>query len=764
NLVRRLGNCIKKLIDWRRLAFAVADSDYPRLTQLLSAGLRNGAGPQRLINLLGDVVSGVVKYNPRPSTDSRTVDITLMAYILGGRKLLYALSHGCGLPSLRTLRRHAAFTRIMPTIGTIFISDIFHNIEEVVFKPRAAAGRTKLHGVSLLIDETALEQCAVHFRQNNQVGGVYWRHTPAVNSLLNTYELALKLSEDIKKGTAHLANELTVVAASCFGEGGTYPILALPSCKALNADNSQRIYETVTEAWEKSGAATKVGEIWSWSTDGAMPRHIAGYRCFLSQKLSPTRPIYGTLASMVRLNLHAGVNEITLDFDYKHIFKREWKSLMMISNLLTGVTGICTLLLIVLNNGCVINSAMLARYLTWLPRHSSESVHKMLYPHDLQDVPRAIELLEAVVAVGEMDYGNMDANTCADMDALQLLGSVVKAILEPFTNVHMNLTKQITSLSTFAHLSFTLFRVSRTQYMSNRLYGDSQTMVKNAIFCLAKQQILDPTQPFYLFQVGDDPLKRLFGKLRMLGGNNTAMSYSQAIDRLGHASDLQGAFIRNPDLDQSEQRLNMSRAEGVDHLSMGSFTGNLIAGSCHLPSAWVDSRDKAIALFKKSAVTPQEYNYLNIFSDGKTNMLAPFGNGLYPGVNFDQNIPDHSEIIEVTATASNNVDVPEADLDSGDEGDGVTLEEAIDAETVPELELLNGPGITASDYLSVNGKWVHKQRICRLVINETSSQILLYAFCASAAMPTSTPNHATTHISIPTRFLGKRPSSSVIPC
>ncbi|KAJ7748841.1 hypothetical protein B0H14DRAFT_2636447 [Mycena olivaceomarginata] len=136
NLVRQLGNCIKKLTDWRCLAFAVADSDYSCLTQLLSAGLRNGAGPQRLINLLGDVVSGVVKYNPRPSTDSRTVDITLMAYILGGRKLLYALSHGCGLPSLRTLRRHAAFTHIMPMISTISISDILHNIEEVVFKPR----------------------------------------------------------------------------------------------------------------------------------------------------------------------------------------------------------------------------------------------------------------------------------------------------------------------------------------------------------------------------------------------------------------------------------------------------------------------------------------------------------------------------------------------------------------------------------------------------------------------------------------------------
>ncbi|KAF7338629.1 hypothetical protein MVEN_02089200 [Mycena venus] len=493
-----------------------------------------------------------------------------MAYVLGGRKLLYALSHGYGLPSLRTLRRYTAFTRIMPTIGTISISDILHNIEEVVFKPRTSAGKTKLRGVNLMIDETALEQRAVHFRHNNQVGGICWRHAPAVNLLLNTYESALKLSDDIKKGTAHLANELTVVAASCFGEGGTYPILALPSCKGLNADDSQKIYETVTEAWDKSGAADKVGPIWSWSTDGAMPRRIAGYRCFLSQKLSPTSPIYATLASMAGLNLYTGCNQITLDFDYKHIFKR-------ICTLLRSTQGI------VLNNGRVINPAMLARYLIRLPQHSPESVQKMLYPHDPQDVPRAIELLEAVVAVGELDYGNMDANTCGDVDALRLLGSVIKAILEPFTNVHMSLTEQITSLSTFAHLSFTLFRVSRTQYMSNQLYGDSQTMVKNAIFCLAKQQVLDPNEPFYIFQVGDDPLERLFGKLRMLGGHNTAMSYAQAIDRLGDASDLQGAFMRNPDLDQSERRLNMSRSEGVDHLSMGSFTGNLIAGSCHLP-------------------------------------------------------------------------------------------------------------------------------------------------------------------------------------
>ncbi|KAJ6584060.1 hypothetical protein DFH09DRAFT_1028949 [Mycena vulgaris] len=715
NLARKLGNCIKKLTDYRHLSLAVAESNYPRITQLLSAGLRNGASPRKLINLLGDVVEGVVKYTPRASTDSRTIDITLMSYILGGRKLLYALSHGTGLPSLRTLRRHMAFTRIMPTVGTINISDIIHNIQEVVLKPREAASRTKLRGVSLLIDETALEERAVHFRHNNHVGGVCWRHSPAVNLLLNTYEAALKLAKDIKAGRAHLAKELTVVAAHCFGESGTYPILALPSCKQVDAADSGTIYEVVTKAWNDHGAA-KVGPLWAWVTDGDMRRRVAGYKHFLAQKLLPTSPIYGTLAGMAGLNLYTGLNDVTLDFDFKHIFKH--------TSTANKVYCICTLLRsvqgIVLNNGRVINPAMLARYLLLLPNETTDSVHKMLFPDDPQHVPHAVELLLAVIAVGELDHGAMDADTCADIDALRLLGAVIKSILEPFINTGMSLTEQITSLSTFSHLSFTLFRVSRTQFMSNQLYGDSQTMVKNVLFCLAKQNVLDPTQPFYLFHVGDDPLERLFGKLRMLGAHNSAMNYVQAIDRLGHAADLQGAFMRNPDLDQGERRLNMSRSEGVDHLTMKSFTGDLIAGSCHETGAWNDGKDIAISILKNSAVPPKEYDFDTIFADGVTDMLAPFGNGIYPGV--DTSEPDRSMLTPDSASApsSNDIPMPDAtqDPESDDEGDGVSFEESIDPEAVPELQLPSGPGITPEDYLSVDGKWVHKQQICRLVISK----------------------------------------------
>jgi hypothetical protein len=275
--------------------------------------------------MLGDAVEGNTP-NPRPSTDPRTIDVTLMTYILGGRKLLYALSHANGLPSLRILRNHMAFTRIMPTIGTISISDILHNIREVVLKPRAAAGRTTLRGVNLMVDEVALEERAVHFRHANSVGGLCWRHSPAVNLLLSTYNSALALVKSLKEDRVHFAKEMTVVAASCFGESGTYPILALPTCKHVKAADSRTVYDAVMEAWRSSGAVETVGRIWSWSTDGDMVRRIAGYEAFLTQKLSSTgksRIIHGTLAGMTGLNLWTGPDDVTLDFDFKHIFKRK---------------------------------------------------------------------------------------------------------------------------------------------------------------------------------------------------------------------------------------------------------------------------------------------------------------------------------------------------------------------------------------------------------------------------------------------------------
>ncbi|KAK6968887.1 hypothetical protein R3P38DRAFT_3508554 [Favolaschia claudopus] len=555
---------VRKLADYGRFMEAIANNNLPRLQQLINVGIRRGSSPNALIRMIQSALEGV--YQPRPVLDSRTLDIALLVFRLGGRKLLYAVNHGLGLPSLRTLRNHMAFTKVMPTVGMISVEDIVHNIREVVLKPRAAAATPPpLRGVNLLIDEVALEERACHFRHNNSIGDLCWRHSSKVDLQLKTYDDALKIAERIKTDEVHLGKEMTVVSVSCFGESGTYPILALPTCKSVGPSESSTIYETVTEAWIEH-AAVKVGMPWSWSTDGEALRRKAGYKQFVRHKLPRTSPIFGTLASMAGLNIFTGLHSVTLDFDYKHVFKR-------ICTLIRSAAGMA------LCNGRIINPAVLTRFLARLPDQSEDPVRTLLFPDDPQDVPRAVELMEAIIEFLAYDFGEVNADTAADLDSIRLLALILKSILAPFITPDMSLTDQMTHLATYAHLTFTLFRLNRLTFMSNQLYGDSQSMIKNAFFCLEKQQKLDPTKPFYLFQVGDDPLERLFGKLRMLGSHNSAMSYSQAIERLGHACDLQAVYLRHPDLDQGQRRISMTRSEGVDHLNMVSWTGHAIAKS-----------------------------------------------------------------------------------------------------------------------------------------------------------------------------------------
>jgi hypothetical protein len=53
--------------------------------------------------------------------------------------------------------------------------------------------------------------------------------------------------------------------------------------------------------------------------------------------------------------------------------------------------------------------------------------------------------------------------------------------------------------------------------------------------------------------------------------------------------------------------------------------------------------------------------------------------------------------------------------DIDDQGEGIPFEDTLDE--IPKLALPSGRGADPNDYLNVEGKWVHKQRICRVVIN-----------------------------------------------
>lgn len=399
----------------------------------------------------------------------------------------------------------------------------------------------------------------------------------------------------------------------------------------------------------------------------------------------------------------------------------------------------------------------LENYLTWLEDCDKEKAMRLLYPDDPQDVPRAIKLMRAVTRLGRIDPtvppytepGQIpDVDAYIDFETIGMLGDLFHNLLEPFVNPTLSLSQQVIHLSTFAHLLYSFYRSHRRSFMPNQLYYNSQTLIKNVIFCIAKQQRLDASQPFFLPDVGDDPIELLFAFLCMCGGHNSALNYKQAIDRLRAARDIGGVYSRNPELRHGHRRLNLSRTEHLDHMHRGMWSGDILSRNVNLRACWLKGCDTAISILSKSPTFTEDYDYHGIFSNPNTDMLCIFGAGLYPGITEGEEEEDRSVQVVLPETTGagdpsslcvvdpanpdsvpDDVEQEQPILDLEDQletlnAEAMTLEPASDDVRVSDPDSSNsllpaGPGIRPLDFLLVEGKYIHKASFCRIFFNSS---------------------------------------------
>ncbi|KAJ7118192.1 hypothetical protein C8R44DRAFT_982874 [Mycena epipterygia] len=181
-------------------------------------------------------------------------------------------------------------------------------------------------------------------------------------------------------------------------------------------------------------------------------------------------------------------------------------------------------------------------YLTSAPRclllledQDKTSVDLLLNPNNLQDMPRAIDLLKAIVALCEQcmvinaPISNVELNS--NLDCIGLFSYMVEALLNVFMVPSALLSFQLENLSLYAHLTFVCFHTYRLVFMSNQLYGDSQMMVKNIFFTIAKQKLLNPSGKVNAYEDEADPVEEYFGYMHELGGHNSAMNLNQAVEQ-----------------------------------------------------------------------------------------------------------------------------------------------------------------------------------------------------------------------------------------
>ncbi|KAH8105867.1 hypothetical protein BXZ70DRAFT_1036584 [Cristinia sonorae] len=238
-----------------------------------------------------------------------------------------------------------------------------------------------------------------------------------------------------------------------------------------------------------------------------------------------------------------------------------------------------------------------------------EDVRVLMNPSDSQDVPRAIDFIDAVADVSALAEDPATVNR----DPSQQQEAAI----------------QVARLSKYAHLAFAFFREHRVNFMPYSLYGDTQTTVKNAIFCIAKQKELDPDMVFLLFKLGDDRLEELFGLVREQGGHNPNFSFKELLERLGAGVDIAGVLSRKRDLDPGHRRLKVSRTEHADHLNSESWRGDAVVKYVNLERAWIEGRRRCCQVLARLNFS---IDFTALFADGTVDMLKPFGDGKYPGV------------------------------------------------------------------------------------------------------------------------------------
>jgi hypothetical protein len=325
----------------------------------------------------------------------------------------------------------------------------------------------------------------------------------------------------------------------------------------------------------------------------------------------------------------------------------------------------------------------------------------------------------------------------------ELYGSLVTA----FTDYSLSLSEQLTLLSKYAHLGAHCFRQHRGRFMHTELYADSMTCVKNAYYCVAKQQLLDPKEEFFLFQLGSDEIEKLFAGARMAGGHNPNFNLKELARLLSSGMDIMRVFAEHPDWYLAHSRMSTERGEKPDHLSPKDWRGDAVSGHVELTAVWKAGLTAALETIRRHLGTHVEAASFWQTPAGKADLLRPCGGNSYPGVKFQKRraagrVQSCSEpeaaapapAASVPLAAGSSAETPgTSGAPSSDIPDFIRpFLAATDDDDFEDVSGASGPqpgsdpvaptpGKGRAQCLWVYNKWVHIESLFRLLFNETGS-------------------------------------------
>jgi len=377
------------------------------------------------------------------------------------------------------------------------------------------------------------------------------------------------------------------------------PILISGSCKHETAKAHTALIQAVVDAMNTNQSLTGL-QVVSLASDGESHCGRALANLMYVAPLVPSSPIYDQLSHLALMDCFVGPDNITVDKDYKHIFK--W---------------LCNALLH--ENGCVILNIHLMH--TLIGKHLKDSgltdthINYVLDPTDKQDIVLAYGLLKDLWSLPPADPLSSTPTYIKSCEALCTYGNMSYHLIFLYICVDLSLAEQLEHLSAVAHLVLALYVLGDAQslFIPSPLFVDIGIMVKNAHFCIAKAKVDHPNQPFFLALLGTDQLESLFGILHTMVGNDTNIDVLQLALCITSTTEVLTILSKHPEWDRSLCQLclptvsknldDLSRS--LDHVGPRAYPRHdkLYPASLTLATSWKRGRHAMDSVYRSSPWT-----------------------------------------------------------------------------------------------------------------------------------------------------------------
>ena len=379
--------------------------------------------------------------------------------------------------------------------------------------------------------------------------------------------------------------QATVVAACLLTDDAkayaARPFVVSGTCKREDIESQKKLLHITSSALQESQKGFG-HRLYCIASDGDARRRRAMALLTLTQSVPPSSPIFEILSCLRLFNMLCGDDDLTGDFDWKHILKRFHNTLLRLKGILI--------------DGVVITAAVIKLHL--MKNGMTETAaNAILSPNDKQDVTLMIQLLNSLAQLPDTS-AKADPSFRASRRILQLLGRLYRHLLEAYLDPTLSLHDQLTRLSAAAHITLALYNRDKGDFIPIQLFFDVMAMIKNIYFCVAKTQKDDPDGHFWIILLGTDGLEKVFGRVRTMIGNDMNADQLQLSNRIDGAVQCVRILEQHPDWGGESRRITVKSLEEqgsdisrkMDHINPMSWKGDTRVGNVILRSSWDEGR------------------------------------------------------------------------------------------------------------------------------------------------------------------------------